>query len=68
MNNGASTSTAAVSEPMDIANEYDTHTSVGNVSEVMDMNISGFDAIKDHWLAADKLFKKVRPQLRYVPT
>ena len=36
-----------------------THTSVEDVSELMDINITRIDAVQDHWRAADERFKTV---------
>lgn len=53
----------AAPEPMDVACEDDTHTSVADISELIDINISRIDAMQDHWCAADECFKRVWLQL-----
>lgn len=47
VNNGTSTSTVTVSEPIDITSEDDTNAFVKDVSELMYINISRIDPIQD---------------------
>lgn len=56
VNKGASTCHVAVPEPMDLVTEDDSHTSVKDVSELMNINISQIDAVQDHWFARSSVY------------